>query len=101
MGFPETFGFGAKKIIARGNSVSGVVTGMKTCWWLKVNTRPVRAHALDGAVFPHIVHFSYTVNGQGYTGSRYVSRKKLCPHINEPVVVYFDSSNPSKCTIDI
>ena len=32
----------------------GTVISVKKQWWLKVNTKPVRMHALDGATFPHI-----------------------------------------------
>ena len=37
----------------------GTVVSVKKQWWLKVNTKPVRMHALDGATFPHIIKVSY------------------------------------------
>lgn len=45
----------------------GTVISVKKQWWLKVNTKPVRMHALDGATFPHIITVKYSVNGQEYT----------------------------------
>lgn len=101
MSFFSTFGFGSKKVISGGYSVTGSVTDVKTCWWLKVNTKPVRSHSLDGAVFPHIVRFTYTVNGREYEGSRYVGWEKRCPHINEAIVVYYDNDDPKKCTVNL
>ena len=45
------------------HKVIGTVVSVKKQWWLKVNTKPVRMHALDGATFPHIVTVKYTVDG--------------------------------------
>ena len=46
----------------------GVILAAKRCWWLKINTKPVRKHALDGAVFPYILTVRYSVNGTEFTG---------------------------------
>ena len=45
----------------------GTVISVKKQWWLKINTKPVRTHALDGAIFPHIIKVQYTVDGKTYT----------------------------------
>ena len=68
----QIFGHRGKEIVAKGHAVAGTVTNVKTCWWMKVNTKPVRANGMDGARFPHIVEFSYTVDGTAYSGSRYL-----------------------------
>lgn len=34
---------------------AGTVISVKKQWWLKVNAKRVRLHAMDGAMFPHIV----------------------------------------------
>ena len=31
----------------------GTVISVKKKWWLKVNAKRVRLHAMDGAIFPH------------------------------------------------
>ena len=31
----------------------GTVISVTKQWWLKVNRKPARAHAMDGAAFPH------------------------------------------------
>lgn len=46
---------------------AGTVISVKKQWWLKVNAKRVRLHAMDGAMFPHIVKVEYTVDGQTYT----------------------------------
>ena len=56
------FGIGVTNAIA-GGQTEGTVTEVKTCYWFKVNTKPVRTHAGDGAVYPHIIHFTYNVAG--------------------------------------
>lgn len=33
---------------------AGTVISVKKQWWLKVNAKRVRLHAMDGAMFPHI-----------------------------------------------
>ena len=45
----------------------GTVVSVAKQWWLKVNTKPIRLHGLDGAVFPHVIKVKYTVDGIGYT----------------------------------
>lgn len=35
-------------------------------WWLKVNRKPARAHAMDGAAFPHTIKVKYTIDGKDY-----------------------------------
>ena len=38
---------------------AGTVISVKKQWWLKVNAKRVRLHAMDGAMFPHIVKVEY------------------------------------------
>lgn len=105
MNILRCFGAGAEKIIAGNNFVDGLVTRVKTCRWLKVNTKPARMHALDGAVFPHMIYFSYTVNGTEYKGvwyvSWYISYAARCPQVGERVTVYFDRADPSKYAVRV
>ena len=89
------FGIGVDGAIA-GEQTKGVVTEVKTCWWLKVNTKPVRRNMFDGAVFPHIIHVTYTVGGEAYRAKRYVNWNKRCPEKGEKVTVYYEKENPVK-----
>ena len=92
------FGIGTTNAIA-GEQTEGVVTDVKICWWLKVNTKPVRRNMFDGAVFPHIIHFTYTVDGQCYQGKRYVNWNKRCPGKGEKLTVYYEKENPAKYAV--
>jgi hypothetical protein len=53
----------------------------------------------DGAVFPHIVHFTYTVRGKIYCGKRYVNWNKICPQKGEKLTVYYEKENPAKYAV--
>lgn len=92
------FGFGTASALT-GEQTEGVVTEVKTCWWLKINTKPVRRHSFDGAVFPHIIHFAYTVAGQTFCGKRYVNWNKRCPQKGEKLTVHFKKENPEKYAV--
>ena len=41
---------------------AGTVVATTKQWWLKVNRKPIRMHALDGAEFPYIIKIEYTVD---------------------------------------
>ncbi len=92
------FGIGVTDAIA-GEQTEGVVFDVKTCWWLKVNTKLVRRNMFDGAMFPHIIHFTYTVNDQIYQGKRYVNWNKRCPQKGEKLTVYYEKENPAKFAV--
>ena len=77
----------------------GTVISVKKCWWIKINTKPVRRHATDGAVFPHILHVQYQVSGNSFEKRKYVSYRKSCPQPGDPVTVIYDEMKPSKCNI--
>ena len=96
MSILSCFGFGEKRILNDGYTAVGVITSVKKCWWLKVNQKAIRLYALDGAVFPHIIRFTYQVDGKEYSGSRYISWTADCPLIQEEITVYYSKENPSK-----
>ena len=95
------FNIGGQKIISQGHKVKGTVVSAKTCWWLKINTKPIRHRSMDGAAFPYIISFQYEVDGIEYRGSRYVCWTTRCPVIHETIDVYFDISKPSIYAVDI
>lgn len=95
----QMIGLDDKRILTGGYCVEGRVTDVKTCHWLKVNTDPVREAALDGARFPHIIHFAYRVDGNEYHGSRYVNWNIRCPVKDEEITVYYDVSKPEKYAV--
>ena len=94
-------GLDDKRILTGGYCVDGKVTEVKTCHWLKVNTKSARTNALDGARFPHIIHFTYTVDNKVYHGIRFVNWNIRCPVKSETITVYYDAENPAKYAVII
>ena len=98
--FLRMFGIGVTDAIA-GKETTGIVTEVKTCWWLKINTKAVRTHPGDGAVYPHIIHFTYCVNEKDYAGKRYVNWNKQCPIKGEHIAVHYEEAAPEKYAVII
>ena len=94
MNLLRLFGIGADRILGQDCHVEGMVTKVYRCWWLKVNTKPVRLHAMDGALFPSIITFTYTVNGISYEGKLWVGVRYRAPGVGERITVYYDPANP-------
>ena len=92
------FGIGTSNAVA-GGETEGIVTQVKTCYWFKVNTKPVRTSIGDGAVFPHIIQFTYCVDGKTYTGKRWVNWNKRCPVKDERIKVHYEETNPEKYAV--
>jgi len=49
--------------VSYGKRSIGIVIEAKKQWWLKINKKPLRTHALDGATFLYIIKVKYTVDG--------------------------------------
>ena len=79
----------------------GTVISVKKQWWLKVNTKPVRMHALDGAAFPHIIKVRYTVNGTEFIKKKWLKACITPPSINEQVTVIYQENKPTKFRLEI
>ena len=94
-------GIGGKKLVETGICTRAEVTGQKTLWWIKINTKAVRIGPSDGAVFPGYIRFTYKVEGIEYKGSRVVSPYIRCPVKGEYITVYYDDSEPAKHTVKI
>lgn len=77
-------------------TASGVVISAKRCWWLKINTKPVRTHALDGAVFPYCVTVRYSAEGREFESRGFVVWKNAVPSVGQSVVVLYDARRPGK-----
>ena len=99
MGMFQILGLDDKRILTSGYCADGKVTEIKVCRWLKVNTKPIRRSHLDGAKFPHIIHFTYCVNGAQYHGSRFINWNHRCPVKDEIITVYYDPEKPAKYAV--
>lgn len=80
---------------------TGTVVSIAKQWWLKVNTKPVRLHPLDGATFPHIIKVNYTVDGKEYICRKWISAGQPVPGKGDTVNVIYHSERPSKATVAI
>ena len=78
----------------------GTVVSVKKQWWLKVNTKPVRTHALDGATFPHIIKVRYVVNGTEYFKRKCISACDQPQALVTELTVIYDENKPSKSKVN-
>lgn len=101
MNILRTLGLGAGKLIRGNHTAAGTVTEVKTCHFLKVNQKSLRTTPLDGAAFPHILYFTYQVDGTSYRGSRFVNWNLPCPGKGAEITVYYAPSAPARCTVSI
>ena len=77
----------------------GTVVSAKTQWWLKVNTKPVRMGAMDGAVFPHIIKVQYTASGKTYTKRKWIAAGRPVPAPGSTVCVLYPEGKPQRATV--
>lgn len=80
---------------------TGKIIKVRKCWWIKVNKKPIRTHALDGALFPHIVTVEYNANRQTYTKRKFLNYNITCPKVGSDVDVYYDCENPKKISLNL
>lgn len=96
MNLLRLFGIGSGAILAKGNAVAGRVTDVYRCWWLRINTKPVRRFSGDGAVYPHIITFEYQVDDALHIGKLYIPVRYRVPCKGEKIEVYLDPDDPHK-----
>ena len=77
-------------------STIGIIIKASKCRWLKINTKPVRSHSLDGAVFPYLLTVRYSVNDMEYVGRRMVIPKGKIPQVGEEVTVRYRADKPQR-----
>ena len=78
---------------------TGTIASVAKQWWLKVNTKPVRMGALDGATFPHIIKVQYVVDGKTYTKRKWIGAGKEVPAVGGKMTVLYCSNKPTKAKI--
>lgn len=77
----------------------GTVISVAKQWWLKVSTKPIRMHALDGATFPHIIKVQYVVGEVTYVKRKWIGAGKTVPAIGSKLTVCYCSDKPSKAKV--
>ena len=98
MNILNLLGIGRNTLVQSGTPVTGTIVSVKKQYWLKVNTKPVRTSALDGAIFPAIVTVQYFVKGNAYTAKLWSSPRAMHPLAGAAVTVYYDADKPQRCT---
>ena len=83
------------------SKTQGTVISVKKQWWLKVNTKPFRKHAFDGAMFPHIVTIKYYIDGNEYIKKKWLKSFIAPPNVNDTVTVIYREDKPTKIKLDI
>lgn len=78
---------------------TGTVLSVSKQWWLKVNRKPARLHALDGAEFPHIIKVEYNIDGKLYSKRKWINAGEPIPKVGSNIQVMYDSDRPSKAKI--
>jgi len=77
----------------------GTVVSVAKQWWLKINTKPVRMGAFDGAIFPHIIKVKYTVDGKEYFKRKWIGAGQPVPAVGSHLTVLYCSDRPGKAKI--
>lgn len=77
----------------------GTIVAVYRQWWLKINTKPVRRHAMDGALFPHVLKVRYTVDGKDYFKRKWIPARDPVPVVGTPRAVLYSSEKPSKAKV--
>jgi hypothetical protein len=83
------------------SKTTGVIISTMKLWMIKINKKPIRTHALDGAAFPYIVKVKYTVDGKEYVKRKFVGSYSTCPKEGNSVTVNYQDDMPSKCKLDL
>lgn len=78
---------------------TGTVISAKKQWWFKVNTKPARLNASDGAVFPYIIKVTYRVDAKEYTRWGWIPAGFNVPNVGSTVGIRYSADKPSKSKI--
>ena len=78
----------------------GTVLSVRKQWWLKVNTKPIRMGASDGARFPHVVKIRYTVDGNEMIKRKWIGAYLTPPQVNASVTVIYREDKPTSVRIE-
>ena len=80
-------------------TTSGTVITAKKQWWLKVNTKAIRIHPLDGAVFPYVITVQYRVNGLEYKRKKWIRAGATVPALGSTVTVLYSEEKPGRAKV--
>ena len=78
---------------------TGTVISVTKQWWLKVNRKPVRTHAMDGAAFPHIIKVKYTIGVKDYTCQKWIGAGNKIPDKGTTIKVIYRMVGFIRCGV--
>ena len=78
---------------------TGTIISAKKQWWLKINKKPIRNGALDGAVFPYIIKVRYVVDGKEYIKRKWIGTEYPVPVEGSTVQLAFEENQPEKIKV--
>lgn len=88
------FHIGSNKILAKGHSTTGVITGISRSY-LYVVKKPIRLGVTEkNTMTSHYIFFTYQVNGISYKGKLWISLRYRCPEKGEQILVFYDPEKP-------
>lgn len=88
------FSIGSGRILTKGHSVPGIVTGVDRSY-LYIVKKPARLYVHESnTMFSHWLFFTYCVNGISYKGRLWVSLRSRCPQPGETIQVFYDPGKP-------
>lgn len=93
--------FEKRKVIKMEKETIGTIISVTKQWWLKVNRKSVRIHAMDGADFPYIIKIKYTIEGKDYICRKCIGAGKKIPDKGATLKVIYREDRPSKVRIEL
>ena len=78
---------------------TGTIISAKKQWWLKINKKPIRNGALDGAVFPSIIKVRYVVDGKEYIKRKWIGTEYPVPVEGSTVQLAYEENQPEKIKV--
>ena len=82
-----------------GRETKGIVRSAHKQWWLKINTKPIRLHAMDGAIFPYIICVEYVVDGVRYSKRKWIGAGRPVPAVGSAMRVAYAQENPKRAKV--
>lgn len=80
---------------------TGTILRVSKQVWLKVNSKPIRTGAMDGATFPHIITAEYTVDGKRYVCRKWVRAGVAVPPTGSAIRISYAEDRPSRGKIEL
>ena len=78
---------------------TGTIISAKKQWWLKINKKPIRNGALDGAVFSFFFKVRYVVDGKEYIKRKWIGTEYPVPVEGSTVQLAYEENQPEKIKV--